>query len=487
MALENGVPELDPISFKAPSKAENSSNATVVSGQAKWQTCWRQACYLAKYIYKNPSPSDGFHTQYPEKMAEVERNWEKWDELVQQGESGLVARLFKVKGYGPNSKTDVCPPCLVFRGTDFDDMRDLAICATIHATVGVYWKNLELVNVLDKSMNPKSSREDLIKAGFSPIQIYHETGTVDVQGATDGTYIRAGVDLNLEIMARENGDWTNNIQQGLGRGSRQYTNAIIYGRKIVDAKIQTSADKRLEITGHSLGGGLASAVCAFLSRFYPDVYFHAIVFNPSGVHPNTIKPATAADGNINVFSVKDEILTTVQSHRNLLPVIGAIFRLAKRTIGQDGMPDHLGNMMQVQGTSPGKYDEKWSVPPKGSHLPVLFPINQQTLVEFPKKGGFPELTKLDSMLNASPSVSLFATQFLQYLNERYRKGANDTLTDKSWLGIYRVDTLYTEVIERYWADLKPEVDALTKIVEASVSYHGMDYVIATYDKTFGGL
>ena len=46
-------------------------------GSAKWTSCWRQACYLCKHIYKDPPGAGGFQTFYPEKTAEVDRNWDK--------------------------------------------------------------------------------------------------------------------------------------------------------------------------------------------------------------------------------------------------------------------------------------------------------------------------------------------------------------------------------------------------------------------------
>lgn len=241
---------------------------------------------------------------------------------------------------------------------------------------------------------------------------------------------------------------------------------------------------RLELTGHSLGGGLASAVCAILDLEFPSVYFHAIVFNPSGVHPNTIKPATGADGLIDGFAVKDDILTTLQSYRGNLPIVGSIFRLAKRTINQDGMSEPLCTFLPKKGISPGKTSEQWAIPPKGQVLPNLFPLTEQTLVPPPKPEGFPELNRLDAMLNAAPSLSLFATHFLAYINDRYRAIAQKEVG--GWLGA-RIDTLYKNMFERYWADLKPEIDVLAKIVGAAVDYHGMDYVIATYETHYGRL
>ncbi len=487
MTSDSTITELPPIVVKAPPEAQNSSNATEVKGNAKWKTCWRYACYLSKYIYKNPPPPNGFHTQFPEKMADVDKHWEKWDELVNQAGSGLVARLFKVKGYDPNSKTDVCPPTLVFRGTDFEDMRDLAIVPTIK----IYGYTIyDTPILLDKTIDPKAKPDDLIKRGFKPIKIYEESGTVRVPGTIKGVDLMdADISIQLDIYAKENGDWVNNIYQGLGKGSRQYQQSINYGVKTVESKILNSADKRLEISGHSLGGGLASAVCAYLDRRYPSIYFHAIVFNPAGVHPNTIKPATTADGHINVFTVNDEILTTVENYRGKLPIIGAIFRLAKRTIGQDGMPHTIGTLLTNNGYSPGKSDEEWAVPPKGTILPKLFPINEQTLIKPPKPGGFPELTKLDNLLNGSASVTDFANKLLVYLHDKYAKNTFSQ-KDMLWLDprtILTKDILdYSNIYKKYIQELQPEIDALMKIIGASTSYHGMDYVIATYDHYYGG-
>lgn len=484
---DSKVTELPPIVVTAPPEAQNSNSATEVNGKASWKTCWRYACYLCKYIYKDPPPPAGFHTQFPQKMVEVEKHWEKWDELVDQAGTGLVARLFKVKGYNPNSKSDICPPTLVFRGTDFEDMRDLAIVPNIK----IYGYTVyDTPFLLDKTINPDAKAEDLLKRGFKPIKIYEETGTVRVPSTVEGTtLIDAEISIQLDIYAKENGDWTSNIYQGLGKGSRQYQKSINYGVKTVESKIFNSPDKRLEISGHSLGGGLASAVCAYLDRRYNSIYFHAIVFNPAGVHPNTIKPATTADGHINVFTVNDEILTTVENYRGKIPIIGAIFRLAKRTIGQDGMPYTIGTLLTNNGYSPGKSDEKWAVPPKGNILPKLFPIREQNLIQPPKAERFPELTIVDNILNGSASATDFANKFLSYLHSKY---VPNTISKKDllWLdprSILTKDILdYSNIYKKYNQEIQPEIDALMKIVEASISYHGMDYVIATYDHYYGG-
>ncbi|MDO5680271.1 MAG: hypothetical protein Q4G54_08090 [Pelistega sp.] len=389
-------------------RAHNKGNSTIIHGRAEWKTCWRYACYLSKYIYKDPPSPEGFQTRFPEQMALVEKHWEKWDELVNQAESGLVARLFKTQGYDPSIKSDGCAPTLVFRGTDFEDMRNLVIVTTISLSCLGLTKSFEFIKRLDNTLDSNSTRQFLLDNGFEPFAILNEPGVVKVPKVSDEIPLIVRVELKLEILAKQNGDWSNNIRQGLGKGSEQYKMALRYTRKVLDEKIMSSKDRRLEVTGHSLGGGLASAVSAILDQENPSVYTHAIVFNPSGVHPNTIKPASPADGLIHVFAVKDDILTTLQNFRSRLPIAGAVFNLARKTINQTGMPEAVGNLIVKEGIRPGRNKEQWAVPAKGEALPTLFPIHHQTLVPWATLARFPELNRLDRMLHNSPSVAEFA-------------------------------------------------------------------------------
>lgn len=74
-------------------------------------------------------------------------------------------------------------------------------------------------------------------------------------------------------------DWVDDdLSQGLGLGSKQYKEAIILSQKIND-KVQKTGNS-LIITGHSLGGGLATAGGAATGC---ETY----AFNPPGVHPQT--------------------------------------------------------------------------------------------------------------------------------------------------------------------------------------------------------
>ena len=83
---------------------------------------------------------------------------------------------------------------------------------------------------------------------------------------------------DLPFMPNWSWDWIDdNASQGLGLGSEQYEDAIRLAQKINANKPE---GKELIVTGHSLGGGLATAAGAATGS---ETY----AFNPAGVHPNT--------------------------------------------------------------------------------------------------------------------------------------------------------------------------------------------------------
>jgi hypothetical protein len=89
-------------------------------------------------------------------------------------------------------------------------------------------------------------------------------------------------------------DWYNNIQQGLGNAPEQYKTATRIADDLrkrwktsetgVDTLITSTDPSAWVITGHSLGGGLASAA----SMVSEDV--RAATFNAAGLHPNSLEP-----------------------------------------------------------------------------------------------------------------------------------------------------------------------------------------------------
>jgi pimeloyl-ACP methyl ester carboxylesterase len=90
-------------------------------------------------------------------------------------------------------------------------------------------------------------------------------------------YVLAFGGTDDNIWQLEYDDWLNNIKQGLGWSAPQYTAAMALGDAVGDAVGQT----RLIVTGHSLGGGLASAA-ALVAGVRADT------FNAAGLHEYTL-------------------------------------------------------------------------------------------------------------------------------------------------------------------------------------------------------
>jgi len=104
-------------------------------------------------------------------------------------------------------------------------------------------------------------------------------------------------------------DWRTNIAQAVGVNTKQYQQAIEIAR---DAKRQ-HGDTLMVVTGHSLGGGLATNVAA-------AVGIPAIVYNAAAVHDRTLKRndidpqafrQEAESGQIVNYRVKGDIVNAI--------------------------------------------------------------------------------------------------------------------------------------------------------------------------------
>jgi hypothetical protein len=102
-------------------------------------------------------------------------------------------------------------------------------------------------------------------------------------------------------------DWRNNLEQGVGLDAPSYAKALRIGREIARSGAEVT------FTGHSLGGGLASAASIASGR-------EADTFNAAGLSPQTIGEARAiASANsrgvaaVQAYHVPGEILTVVQN------------------------------------------------------------------------------------------------------------------------------------------------------------------------------
>lgn len=98
-------------------------------------------------------------------------------------------------------------------------------------------------------------------------------------------------------------DWKNNAAQGLGMESDYYRKAVQIGKQIY------RAGQKIDIAGHSLGGGLASATSVASGQA-------GWTFNAAGLHSKTVQQYGAKlvghAENIQAYRVEGELLTNVQ-------------------------------------------------------------------------------------------------------------------------------------------------------------------------------
>lgn len=132
-------------------------------------------------------------------------------------------------------------------------------------------------------------------------------------------------------------DWEANAQQGVGRLSSQHLQAIALAQHLATAV----GSENMVLTGHSLGGGLAST--ASVATEVP-----AVTFNAAGVHPNTVAAALdrshgeggLTSGQIRNYHVRGEILTTLQN-----PLGSFVDHVPP--IGDNVLPNALGTQIAL--------------------------------------------------------------------------------------------------------------------------------------------
>jgi uncharacterized Zn-binding protein involved in type VI secretion len=101
-------------------------------------------------------------------------------------------------------------------------------------------------------------------------------------------------------------DWDNNVAQGRDKESRYYRKSVALGRRLA------TKDADVEITGHSLGGGMASAASRASGK-------PATTFNAAGLHENTVQRYGGTvhvpdPENIQAYRVNGDVLTGAQEH-----------------------------------------------------------------------------------------------------------------------------------------------------------------------------
>lgn len=118
-------------------------------------------------------------------------------------------------------------------------------------------------------------------------------------------------------------DMSNNMAQGLGDESPYYRKAVTIGSRLE----QSGAASGVDFTGHSLGGGMASAAAEASGG-------SAVTFNAAGLNPETVAQygGTVQPTNITAYRVDGDILTGLQEGR-LGPISDGTAQLMPKAVG----------------------------------------------------------------------------------------------------------------------------------------------------------
>jgi uncharacterized protein YukE len=199
--------------------------------------------------------------------------------------------------------------------------------------------DLELAHVADNVYHPSEvdgwsplDADALQQLGIDPDRLHTGDGfDAAVYRNEDGQYVLAFAGTTSLS------DWGTNAQQGIGALSGQHLQAISLAQDLAGSV----GSENMVITGHSLGGGLAST--ASVATDIP-----AVTFNAAGVHANTVAAATAlgmgdasySSGQIRNYHVRGEMLTTLQN-----PLGSFVDHVP--FVGDDPLPNALGTQIAL--------------------------------------------------------------------------------------------------------------------------------------------
>jgi hypothetical protein len=204
-----------------------------------------------------------------------------------------------------------------------------------------------------KAVPPPGFREattgDLSALGLKPSDLTSDKSTFAARVYVTGT----GADAKYVVAFRGTegkSDWISNAKQAFGVSSDHYDKALAIGSKIAD-----SGNQNVTLTGHSLGGGLASATAIASGQ-------DAITFNAAGLSDATIRNANQIRtdtgvtnaGNVDAYFVRGEVLSTLQDGGDR--VVGALLGGIIGAAVLDA-PEAYGNRIGLDGARPS--DVRW--------------------------------------------------------------------------------------------------------------------------------
>ena len=342
-------------------KAESfmAGNSFQIEGEAKNDFCTLRRIALAREVYRLDQADIEKAEAMPFVEKKVDKALEEWSEddvENDQSDSGFVAKLFKSTHDIGDHK---CAPTLVFRGSDFHRWSGLGVYIRIKmgpvvfgfvlktddATISEPIPGLEFYyGRLDGLGIPGS-----VGSTASNTARWQEEAAADLYFASKGFEItlRRSLDLRVYIEGvqrwmpalpvganltfkvythRTKGDWATNLRQALGQKAKQYDLAEILFEELIDGQMHAPS-KDLFVIGHSLGGGLASYVSVLAAPYIRSNQiddFKCVTLNTAGLHAKTVEPASLSSGSASNFSVRDEILSLLQSFATRLPLVGKL-------------------------------------------------------------------------------------------------------------------------------------------------------------------
>jgi len=417
------------------------TNSTLVKGDADWQPCLTKAAMLVMdiYNYDDKELTDDL-------QAEKARLWDYWERGWHEDlESGMFCRMYYPKITGDLTPLDVCPPVLVFRGSEMHaaDIEELAVHVELDCTIsaggvpGMFMDTTQFsptIPVLSPSeqITPSATRDDLRSAGLVEQPLIKQSSGQEVIRFSSLGIGMGNITIDwtgsASLFYGQRGDWPTNIAQGLGEHiPPQYIEAIKAAQRAASIAME-KWNGRLMIIGHSLGGGLAACAALAARKTEPELALRCNTYNAAGLHQETAKKAKstlseAASAGITAYCVKSDILTSIQTP-GLVPLFSDILRWARVAL-----PPSVPSSTPTYGVSPGgepgmmsthfKRAEKWH------KLPFLFPLRSQNLVE----GDLGVIKKIFTAASNAHDFSRFVSNILDML---FRELGDDNGAIRSW-------------------------------------------------------
>lgn len=430
---------------RQPGMIKTGSQSTTIAGTAISDFCVRRAGMLNLRIYDNAREAV---------PARLRRYWdvnhEFWHEEWREDDAdGYTVALYTPKGGRPGQdRLALCPPVLVFRGSDTEpeDFAELAVGTRL---TGNFVANTPLGSlprvedmVIDKSVSAAPQFQGISMSALDASGLTRETLFDSVTGEVvinvgGWALTRITVTFRYSITSAlyygGNGDWAVNFAQGLGAIiPDQYLKAIEHGLDAAQEAI-SNWNGRLIVTGHSLGGGLASAASIAIRARHSDLVMRTITYNAAGLHRATAERAggtlaTAGQVPIRAVHVKDEILNSLQSRSRLVPFVSDLLHWGGKT-----MPPAVVNPSPSRGKSPGPMSLgslKMNLAAEMSPLPTLFTADAQEVGP-----SMTELLPIIACANSAQTVSQFIERLVQHLVQRI--GTEGNITYGQLIGFVR--------------------------------------------------